>query len=404
MNHPWVLSVLTTYFNHLGIAFWCMTGERYGTTMKYSVSAAFGSIAVAAPLNVQAYSFRRFSNLLHRMPLIAQVRQSYPYTYYDNHSNVIGIDYFIFTLLDYAGIKLQFVHLWENRVTVEMMVQRAVYNLMHRTVDFTLTRWSIGNTFYLSIVLPETIDICLVVPRKLHPNHLGILLRPFSNTLWIAIGCAIGLGQIVLYLAKTSTKLGRWIRQAFWRPPLNSFFHITTEVLVFILIESYLAQVTSYLLVHRFHRDPITLEEFFATDIPIRYTDQQRTVFYALDANLSDRFLERAVPETTCEEFSEGCAHLDTVERATFFINNRVPFDLISGQKSSFILPEMLKSIRAQYLFARGATPFRDYFDLHLHWLRAFGFMDYTRRPYDYSLEAHWKRHRLVNQCSCLFG
>uniref|UniRef100_A0A182FDD5 Ionotropic glutamate receptor C-terminal domain-containing protein n=1 Tax=Anopheles albimanus TaxID=7167 RepID=A0A182FDD5_ANOAL len=259
MNHPWVLSVLTTYFNHLGIAFWCMTGERYGTTMKYSVSAAFG------------------------------------------------------------------------------------------------------------------------------------------NTLWIAIGCAIGLGQIVLYLAKTSTKLGRWIRQAFWRPPLNSFFHITTEVLVFILIESYLAQVTSYLLVHRFHRDPITLEEFFATDIPIRYTDQQRTVFYALDANLSDRFLERAVPETTCEEFSEGCAHLDTVERATFFINNRVPFDLISGQKSSFILPEMLKSIRAQYLFARGATPFRDYFDLHLHWLRAFGFMDYTRRPYDYSLEAHWKRYVITN-------
>uniref|UniRef100_A0A182F7B4 Uncharacterized protein n=1 Tax=Anopheles albimanus TaxID=7167 RepID=A0A182F7B4_ANOAL len=45
-----------------------------------------------------------------------------------------------------------------------------------------------------------------------------------------------------------------------------------------------------------------------------------------------------------------------------------------------------------------GATPLRDYFSLQLNWLRAFGYMDVSRRPFENSMEANRKRYVITDE------
>uniref|UniRef100_A0A182F7B3 Uncharacterized protein n=1 Tax=Anopheles albimanus TaxID=7167 RepID=A0A182F7B3_ANOAL len=46
----------------------------------------------------------------------------------------------------------------------------------------------------------------------------------------------------------------------------------------------------------------------------------------------------------------------------------------------------------------RGATPLRDYFSLQLNWLRAFGYMDVSRRRFENSMEINRKRYVITDE------
>uniref|UniRef100_A0A182PUN2 Uncharacterized protein n=1 Tax=Anopheles epiroticus TaxID=199890 RepID=A0A182PUN2_9DIPT len=189
------------------------------------------------------------------------------------------------------------------------------------------------------------------------------------------IGCFVFILYVTKLLIEGDTKAGKLLRTCVHGGSLLRFVKITLSFIEFILIESYLARVTSLLLVHRFKPEPQTLAEFFASGIPIQMLSEHHAFINALPVNISSAILERTVMVPELKRTSQTHAYLDTVGWAKFIIAMQQKTDPISGRKASYILPEMLSGYPAAYKVKRAGAPLRDCIAIHLEWMRAFGFI-----------------------------
>uniref|UniRef100_A0A182QKV4 Short-chain dehydrogenase/reductase 3 n=1 Tax=Anopheles farauti TaxID=69004 RepID=A0A182QKV4_9DIPT len=377
-EHVGILRMLQSWFWDVGIPYWSVAAMHQPTYLKYFLEHANQTILVNAPLDFDTvYTYRRMKNE-HRVTVVYHYLNSLPYTFLNPRKRIDGIDYVLFGLLfEYLKLDAKLVHI-RKRTESETrdMLMRVVQNLLDQHIDFMMTRRVVDIKFLPMFVVPEPITFCLVVPRQRNLQLFSSLIQPFTSELWISLACGVAAAYGVKLLTQTETKLGRLMKRFLNGPLMGSFIDITLDILSFVLIESYLAQITSLLLVQQYRRDPQTLEEFFATDIPIQMLESHDDFLLSLSPNVSKAIMKRAVVmETKMELLSEQYAYFDSVGRAAYSLTMVRKVDPITGLRANFILQQPLISSPTAYLFARNAAPLRDYFALHLEWMRAFGFM-----------------------------
>ncbi|KFB37320.1 hypothetical protein ZHAS_00004608 [Anopheles sinensis] len=389
------MSMLSQFFRHFGIGFWCVTSERRGTYVRYILDLSIQGVMLDGPMDFRTlYTYRRLI-INHTLPIRYQAFTSFPYTFRDERNLLNGIDIYLYKkLFEYLHLRDVF-HLDKNKAqTGKDLIQMIMENLISKKVDVTLTRRQIETTLLPMIVLPEPMVISLVVPRRTTPAFLRILWRPFSDELWISIALSLAFAHGVKLLTKIRTKMGRNIRRYLKNHLMDTFISLTVDVVSFVLIESYLAQVTSFLLVHQFQRDPETLAEFFATNIPVQVMEQQKLMVSSLEPRISAALLTRAEVVPMLDEYSTTYAHIDTMARASFMLAAYTKHDE-SGRKPLFILPEPLGTVPTAYLFSPIANPLRTHMALHLSWMSAFGFMVEADRLYNNLLQYVLRRASL---------
>ncbi|KFB53379.1 hypothetical protein ZHAS_00021692 [Anopheles sinensis] len=312
--------------------------------------------------------------------LTFQVMSSFPYTYRLANNSITGLDLLVFRDI-FDHVKSVPVNKFLDTFGYDaMQVKKAiVWNLVNGQVDFMLSRMSVDYGRFESIFIPEHVDICLVVPRSFRADLMTSVMRPFDNSVWVALGLVVGVFQLKKVLLKTNSMIGRALalleRHSNWK----TFTTIGVEWISFVLIENYLAQVTSFFLNFRLEPDPETLEQFFATNIAIRLPAEQLHILDYIEPTVAEAIRQRAVGEKACREFSDRCAHLDRSMRAKFIIKYHQPIDPSSGAKRSYILKETVLSKPWTYVFARG-SPLKDLFEVYLQQLFEAGLPQWYKR------------------------
>uniref|UniRef100_A0A182UAC8 Uncharacterized protein n=1 Tax=Anopheles melas TaxID=34690 RepID=A0A182UAC8_9DIPT len=256
-----------------------------------------------------------------------------------------------------------------------------------------LTRRHVDTGILPVVYIAEATYFSLVAPHNTEINLPQSLLRPFSYEVWLFIvGCAVVI-SILNELSQYDTRMGVWLRWIYSYPTLPSFYSICFTLISFVLIESYLATVTSFFLAYRFVPDAKTLEDFFATDIPIRLEEGMDTFLNNLEPRVSDLIVARGVRGTECEEFSSGCAHLDTFARAWVRIKELVGVDPISGRKRSYIVLEMVARYSCMsYAFARD-SPLTVVVAVYLRWMYEAGLVRLFHQDYEQYLQPNDYEH-----------
>uniref|UniRef100_A0A8W7PUI5 Short-chain dehydrogenase/reductase 3 n=1 Tax=Anopheles coluzzii TaxID=1518534 RepID=A0A8W7PUI5_ANOCL len=362
-----------------------------GSYLLYSLDYGNTSIKVKAQLNFeQTYTYRRmFIN--HQLLIHVQALISFPYTFYNRRAALDGIDVVLFSHLFYY-LRWDWQEVKVTGASAKEMLYVSIDRLLSGTVDLMITRRIADAPFLPTIAVPELIRFCLVVPRKSSMEFFNNLFQPFSTDLWTLIGCVSFLLYGVKLLGEGDTKVGTLLRTLTHASPLHRFVQIALSFGEFILIECYLARVTSLLLVHRFQPEPETLAQFFATDIPMHMLSSHLAFVHQLAPDVTAAILARAVLVDGLDRTSHTHAYLDAVDRASYTIAVLQSTDPTSGRKASYILPETVSSFPAAYMVARTAAPLRDCLALHLDWMRAFGFRRLMDRLFDNLLEADVRR------------
>uniref|UniRef100_A0A182IJJ8 Uncharacterized protein n=1 Tax=Anopheles atroparvus TaxID=41427 RepID=A0A182IJJ8_ANOAO len=377
--------MLKKFFRHFNIGYWSVTAERRGTYVRYVLDFALEGVRIDGPMDFRTvYTYRRF--IVNRQNVVqAQGFFSFPYSFIDLNGHFVGFDIYLYDkLFQYLNLRGQWQDINMTEHTPADIGHMIMDNLNAQNVDLTITRQWIETDRFPMVVVPEPMYICLVVPTSTRPALLGILWRPFTDALWISIAVVLAFVHGVKLLANTRCQLGRQINRIVSTQPMAHFISVTIGVITFVLIESYLAQITSFLLVHRFQRNPVTLEEFFATSIRVHVLEQQMLLLSVLDPTVAEAILARAEIVPVLDEFSTNYAHIDTMARASFVLAAYTePTAASHGRKSLYILPEPLGSVPLAYLFAPVANPLRDYLALHLSWMNTFGFMVQADRLYN---------------------
>ncbi|KFB53378.1 hypothetical protein ZHAS_00021691 [Anopheles sinensis] len=359
-----------------GIPYWSVTGHREAFYMHYTTQ-----LAAALQFHTVACDFDHAFGTQRVLPLkdvrvTALFIESFPYTYLQGKNNLLGLDLFIFRPI--------LTHLKSDTLYKPLKVERDGGKMMHdlvskldnAEVDFLLTRRTVAYGDFSSIYIPENIFLCIVVPRPFRVDLISSLMRPFDNSVWIALGTALVVLQLKKLLIKSNNHIGKALATLERHNKWQTFSTITAEWISFILIESYLAQVTCFFLDFRFQPDPQTLEQFFATNVPIRLPEDQKPLLELIDPAVAEAIERRAVAEEACTEFSADCAHLDMNLRATYIINNYQTIDPSAGAKRSYILTETIFSQPSAYVFARGSQ-LRDLFAVYLQRLLEAGIVQW---------------------------
>uniref|UniRef100_A0A182T2J4 Ionotropic glutamate receptor L-glutamate and glycine-binding domain-containing protein n=1 Tax=Anopheles maculatus TaxID=74869 RepID=A0A182T2J4_9DIPT len=376
----YTVQMLDLVFKKVGISYWAVTAEYGSSTVKYAVHLAGQTAFYDGPMDfVLVYTYRRIASI-ERPKINVQWYAAYPYTYRASNTTV-GKDHFIFSrLFEYLRIDGTVIDARNGSYEVTHGPRMVVSNLIDQKVDVTITRGKLDTHTFPTIVLVESMDISLIVPRKTKLTYFDILLRPFSDELWISILCVAIVSHISNTIAHTNTRPGAFLSNVYHNAVVSSFMQACVLVVKFILIESYFAQVTAFLLAHRYQRDPATLHEFLATGITIQMIKDHQEVIMSLAPKLAEALMQRVIIVSYVYKFVGDYAYLDTADRASFTINALLKPDKLTGRRSYFILHEPLKATRMGYSFAGHAIALRDYFAINLEWIRSFGFVNLAER------------------------
>uniref|UniRef100_A0A182IP95 Ionotropic glutamate receptor L-glutamate and glycine-binding domain-containing protein n=1 Tax=Anopheles atroparvus TaxID=41427 RepID=A0A182IP95_ANOAO len=382
--------VFATY----NIVHWCVTGYRRAENLQYTVLSALNFYYMEYPVQYGSlYEWDRGWMPNVSQTINAQATLSFPYTYRKDGGSLRGIDVDIFKdFLQHFNFQLE-VHIIGETTNITKDRERITSGLQRMLVDVMMTRKD---------VLPRTLPLvyvsgvsyyCLIVPRSTALDLIRSLRGPFSSELWICVIVAALLICGLSELAKRESRMALFVRRVFLRKPMASFLTSFYEIVQFVLVESYLAKVTCFFLVYRFQPDAKTLDEFFATGMPIRLPIGYERFVKSLGTDVRSRILERAVPAWECAEFSSTCADIASFAYATYAINNKLSVDPVSGRKPFYIVPEMLTSYsHMAYAFARGSTMV-DLFAVYLRRMDEAGLVQFYHRRYEQYLRPDQQYH-----------
>uniref|UniRef100_A0A182Q2A1 Ionotropic glutamate receptor C-terminal domain-containing protein n=1 Tax=Anopheles farauti TaxID=69004 RepID=A0A182Q2A1_9DIPT len=345
---------LGTEFATRGIIDWCVTGHRTASFMSYAAIFSNQPYGVHAALNFsKAYGFNRIKHL-DKVHLSGIATESFPYSYYYKSNELEGKDINVFDHMIWPMKTTYVIFSMVDDDNPRQLTDHIVQLLIYRRVDFLVTRKQMDHGMLPLLYPSANVYFCLVAPRIAAIDLTGSLTRPFDWELWLLIGSMIAFLLAGQMLCQLNQSVQRKINHLLRSEPTGSLISVSFASFTFLLLECYLAKVTSFFLVYRFRADCDTLEEFFAQNIPIRLPDEHLALLSWINPDVAQSIRDRAVNASSCEEFSDQCAHLDTIDRATFMINNRVEIDTLVGHKPSYIVRETLGLSHQVYVYARG--------------------------------------------------
>ncbi|XP_052901245.1 uncharacterized protein LOC128307415 [Anopheles moucheti] len=395
---------LGSFFATHNIVYWGVTGIRHTEELHYTLYFASKVYYMTSPLtHGPAFEWNRGLLRNNTFEIYGQAIHAFPYTHREGGGQFRGVDISIFhTVMERIGCVLK-VHIVEQTVDSERDIANIMSRLHRMKLDTMLTRRHVVVGTLPVVYIPDYTYYCLVAPRSARIDLTQSLLRPFSSDVWwFIIACAV-----LINLSKEALKccplVGALMRQLSFNSPIRSFYRISFAVMCFVLIEAYLAKVTSFFLTHRFLPDARTLDDFFATNTPIRLEEGNSQFLAGLEPRIRDRIVERGVNSAVCAEFTSRCAHLDSFAHASYMINENVNVDTVSGRKGSYIVPEMLASYNyLAYSFARGST-LTDLVAVYLQRMYEAGLMRLYYRQYEQYLQPSKNSH-VGTESSLEFG
>ncbi|XP_041763204.1 uncharacterized protein LOC121588844 [Anopheles merus] len=380
---------LGSAFSTYNVVYWCVTGLRRAAELQYTLFFASRVYFMNGSLTY-APAFEWNRGLLRNVTfdIYAQALISFPYTHFQGeHRSFGGIDVNIFeTVMERIGCQLQ-VRIVQPTDSRENDIADITGSLHRLKADVMMTRRHVDVGILPVVYIPDITYYCLVAPRTTQIDLTQSLLRPFSGAVWWFIVVCTVMISALNELSKQHTRLGRLGQQLFARQPIASFYRICLAIISFVLIESYLATVTSFFLAYRFVPDAKTLDEFFTTGIPIRLQEGMDAFLNNLEPRLRDPIMARGVGASVCAPFSSQCAHLESFAMASYEISENVGIDPVSGRKRSYIVPEMVARYSyLSYAFARG-SPLTDLVAMYLWWMYEAGLMGLFRHQYEQYLQ-----------------
>uniref|UniRef100_A0A182SVR1 Ionotropic glutamate receptor L-glutamate and glycine-binding domain-containing protein n=1 Tax=Anopheles maculatus TaxID=74869 RepID=A0A182SVR1_9DIPT len=376
---------LGSFFATYNIVYWGMTGLRQAEELQYTLFFASRVYYMTSPLtHGPVFEWNRGLLRNTTFEIYGQAVNAFPYTHSQGGGQFRGIDMSIFeNVMERIGCLLQVLVVGKTEDT-DSDIEQIMNRLHQMRLDVMLTRRDVKEGTLPVVYIPDFTYYCLVAPRYTQIDLTRSLLRPFSSDVWwFIVSCGVGI-HLAKEVSKYDTAVRAFVRRLnLTAKPFLSFYRISFAIICFVLFESYLAKVTSYFLTYRFLPDAKTLDEFYATGIPIRLEHGSDRFLQFLEPRARDLIVARGVSSAECDEFSRACAHLDSFARASYVINENIDVDPVTGRKQSYIVPEMIANYNyLSYCFARGST-LTDLVAVYLQRMYETGLMRLYQRQYE---------------------
>ncbi|XP_049289764.1 uncharacterized protein LOC125767330 [Anopheles funestus] len=327
-----------------------MTRISFGHKITTSVTS-FVNFRHLFRLDIRSLDGLRMSGVLYNF---------FPFSYIARNGRWTGTDFQMWNeVAVQLRLRLKLIHAKPGTMYIGGAYSPAMRN---KSVDFIASR----DVFVLDgaekLLLSSRDYFSLVVPRPVTLNLIDALLQPFRREVWIMVGVLVSIRVLIAHLQDIVMLLDR---QGFVRNRLDNtltneypwfgWIKVAWDVLTFLLIEAYLAQVTSFLLTLRYIEGPKTLDEFLASNILIVAPSVQTHSLVHLDAAqkalLISRFVKRTQEELSRPDLAD--AYVELRSRVMFLSYGTEPIDPVTRKRNYYILNEPLADVRFQYSFAK---------------------------------------------------
>uniref|UniRef100_A0A182LZL1 Ionotropic glutamate receptor L-glutamate and glycine-binding domain-containing protein n=1 Tax=Anopheles culicifacies TaxID=139723 RepID=A0A182LZL1_9DIPT len=306
------------------------------------------------------YLFRLDIRSLDGFRITGVLHNFLPFSYIQANGLWAGIDFHLWS--EMAGqlrLRLKLIHAKPGTIYVGGAYSPAMRNM---SVDFIATR----DVFVLDggqkLILSSRDYFSLIVPKPITLNLIDALLQPFRREVWLLVGLLMGIRSLIAHLHIVASLIdnggimhNRLRDLLAYDFPWFGWIKLAWNVLTFLLIEAYLAQVTSFLLTLRYIEGPKTLDEFLASNILIvKPSDQSHSLVQiesAQKTQLLARFVKRTREELARPDLAD--AYVELRSRVMFLTYGSEPIDPVTGKRNYYILNEPLADVRFQYSFAK---------------------------------------------------
>ncbi|XP_053660255.1 uncharacterized protein LOC128709292 [Anopheles marshallii] len=306
------------------------------------------------------YLFRLEIRSLDGLRVSGVLYNFFPFTYITPRGHWTGTDFQIWSLMAmHLRLRLKFIHAKPGSIYIGGSYSPAMRNM---SVDFIASRDVFVIDGAQKLLLSSRDYFSLIVPKPLTLNLMDALLQPFRQEVWLALGVLVGIRVLIAHLPDVVTLLdkhgiihNRMSNMLANDYPWCGWIKLAWNVLTFLLIEAYLAQVTSLLLTLRYIEGPKTLDQFLASNILIVAPSAQTHSLVQIDsvrkALVIARFVKRTQEELSRPELAD--AYVELRSRVLFLSYGTEPIDPVTGKRNYYILNDPLADVRFQYSFAK---------------------------------------------------
>ncbi|XP_061517588.1 uncharacterized protein LOC133393969 [Anopheles gambiae] len=305
--------------------------------------------------------FRLNGQSLDGMRVSGALFQFFPFSYITPSRQWAGTDYYLWSLIS-TQLRLRLEFKYVNRAGPTYSSGAYSLAMLNKSVNFVATRDMAVLDDAPKLHLTSRDYFNLVVPKPVKLNLIDAMVQPFNGTVWLMIGVLLGVRVFAGYLQDLFGLLDRSGKVCKWwyslqapHCPCPQWVQLAADVLTFLLIEAYLAQVTSLLLTLRFIEGPRDLNEFIASNIrivePYESTLSLVQVETGQRALLKTRFVKRTAEELARP--NQDDAFVELRSRVAFQSYGTEPFDPVTGRRNFYLLDEPLADVRFQYSFAK---------------------------------------------------
>ncbi|XP_050072747.1 uncharacterized protein LOC126560841 [Anopheles maculipalpis] len=346
------LEYIEYYFDHIRVMQYIVVihSEEYGTVLDVGYFKTKRFIQLNDTVDFGSI----YNDRLKELKLRAIISASKPYSYVTNDWKLEGLD------IEIAEVVVGMLGIPLSLTLVDALnVQEKQDLLYYHKTDMYLTRRGCNSKFpFPQAELQERLSVRLMMPTEAKINFNLQFLKPYKREVW----------YLLLFLLIVACTLNWIFRQ---RIPVNvimviafGYFQTTNSLtallvvviqfLKFILLETYLGQVTSFMIRLRFQENPQTLDEFFDSTIQLNAPETMKTFIGHLPTSLSSRLLKKLRQDFPFNEttgYEPGFAYIVT-DYASDMMQNAASYDSMFNSTFFYIMKEPVYEFRMCYAFS----------------------------------------------------
>lgn len=227
----------------------------------------------------------------------------------------------------------------------------------------------------------------LLVPEKMRESFFNQLLIPYKTTLWIFLVLSAIVFMTLNNILKRHLTRNMMLMIFFGSataehdlPRIERFVFHALTIVMFLLSESYLARMFSFILNVQYEPHLETLEDFERTTLPVCTNFEINDSYRYFVQNVSAKLLKRLIHRTDAKQWYDisACSWLVFNQMAEAFLEYKFNYDPITMRKKLYMLPQILGWQPAIHSISR-LGPFVRRYELTYRWLSEAG------------LFQHWK-------------
>ncbi|XP_053674448.1 uncharacterized protein LOC128724751 [Anopheles nili] len=319
-----------------------------------------------------------FDARLRGLPFRAIITESKPFTFMGRNREYTGLDVEIAKIVTRAlGLRLFFTRM---HTTQADRIQNLLYD---RKVDVYLTRRGCNTQINLPAVhLHQRTAMRLMMPRSLRINFNLQFLKPYKSEVWyLLLGLLLAICVLNWLFRNRLGSVNVLMMIIFGHSRettrLTALLVVVVQFLKFILLETYLGQVTSFMIQLRYQENPQTLEQFFESGVLLAMPTEMNRFLLHLPERLAQRLrpILRVQPMDDDDHWTYDPRYAYMVsEYASDTLEGEFSEELNFDASQFYIMREPLHEIEMCYLFgvwSRFVVEYKKY----LEWLYASGIM-----------------------------